>query len=480
MTTHTAPKKRIIIVGAGAFGLSTALYLQRYHKQHVDVLLLDSQPFPSVDSASGNDTSRAIRPDYTDSFYSNLAKDAMHAWSTDPVFSSHYKQSGRLAAAAPGVPFLQRCRETLKTVGLEVEEFGEMDKAQNLKKKFPMLGDVEKLKGWDFYYNPHAGWANPKEAVISAMKEYQALGGKFIGDSKRGKVVDNLIVDGDDNQLAAAITGRIVGVKTADGRAHHAEHVIYAIGSFSTSQKTLLPGLETQIHPTGFAIAHWKLDDPDELKAWLHHPVVDMYHFGYFFPPDPSTHLMKLGLGIMGFTHDHETDDGDTGVGIARANSALAGSSHEGRIPPIAEEGIRWILSHWAPSLAQKKFFDMKMCWDAMTPDGGWLIDNHPQVQGLSVATGGSGHGFKFLPVVGQFICEALNLVQTEAVGSVTPRSTDHRKRQMREKWKWGRKGNLNVKDRRVALQGRPILNVVEHLESDRCHDIDSIIRSRL
>ena len=104
MSAPTSSKKRIIIVGAGAFGLSTALYLQRYHSQHIDVLLLDSQPFPSVNSASGNDTSRAIRPDYADTFYADLGKDAVHAWSTDPVFTKHYKKSGRVAAAAPGVP----------------------------------------------------------------------------------------------------------------------------------------------------------------------------------------------------------------------------------------------------------------------------------------------------------------------------------------------------------------------------------------
>lgn len=312
------------------------------------------------------------------------------------------------------------------------------------------------------------------------MNEYKTLGGKFIGDSRRGNVVDNLIVVGDNNPVAAATKGRIVGVKTVDGHAHHAEHVIYAIGAFSTFQRTLLPGLDTQIYPTGFAVAHWKLDDPGELKAWQDHPVVDMYHFGYFFPPDPFTRLMKLGLGIVGFTHDHQTEQDETGVGIARANSALVGSPDEGRIPAIAEQGIRWVLSRWAPSLAKKQFFDMKICWDAMTPDGGWLIDHHPEIQGLSVATGGSGHGFKFLPIVGQFICEALDLVTVEAAGSFTTGSTDSRKRQMREKWKWGRKANLNVKDRRIVLQGRPILNLVEHLTSESPQKIDSFICSRL
>lgn len=102
----TAQRKRVLVVGAGAFGLSTALYLQRYHKHYVSILLLDSQPFPSVDSASGNDTSRAVRPDYADPFYAVLAKEAIQAWRTDPVFSNHYRESGRVTASAPGVQFV--------------------------------------------------------------------------------------------------------------------------------------------------------------------------------------------------------------------------------------------------------------------------------------------------------------------------------------------------------------------------------------
>jgi glycine/D-amino acid oxidase-like deaminating enzyme len=154
MPSSTTQKKRVVIAGAGAFGLSTALYLQRYHKQNVEVLLLDSQPFPSVNSASGYDTSRAVRPDYADPFYADLGKDAVQAWKTDPVFSGHYRHSGRITAAGPGDPFVQKCRDALKTIGKEVEEFDEANKARKMKERFPMLGDVEKLKGWDFYYNP--------------------------------------------------------------------------------------------------------------------------------------------------------------------------------------------------------------------------------------------------------------------------------------------------------------------------------------
>ncbi|KAK7214124.1 hypothetical protein V2G26_021302 [Clonostachys chloroleuca] len=475
MVSSTAGKHRVLIVGAGAFGVSTALHLQKYCHQYVDVMLLDSQPFPSVDSASGNDTSRQIRMDYTDPFYAELAIEAIHAWSSDPIFKDHFKQCGRVGAVAPGSPYLQKCRETMKALGVNIVEFPEDNKVEGLKKKFPHLGNAQKLKGWDFYYNPYDGWANPHDAIKSAMKEYQAVGGVFIGNPEKGLVVENVLELEDSTTAIRAAGARIVGVRTADGLVHCADRVIYATGSLATYKTNLIPSLGTQIHPTGFAIAHWKLEDAAEVKSWQNHPVVDAYHHGYFFPPDPNG-LMKLGLGIMAFTHDRTSKQGTPDVGIARLNSALVGSPDDGRIPTIAENGIRWVLGQWAPSLAKKKFFSMKICWDAMTPDGGWLIDDHPDIEGLSVAIGGSGHGFKFLPVVGQYICETLD-ISGAAKESEMPKSSDQRRDAMKEKWKWGRLANLGVKDRRIPVQGRPILDVVRYMPPV---DIEGIIHSKI
>lgn len=118
---------------------------------------------------------------------------------------------------------------------------------------------------------------------------------------------------------------------------------------------------------------------------------------------------------------------------------------------------------------------------DALTPDGGWLINHRPEIQGQSVATGGSGHGFKFLPVIGQHICEALDITNAGSeTASFVPPKSPVQKREMRQKWRWGREENLNVKDRRVVLQGRPILDVTQHLQSDAPKSIYRWIRPRL
>ena len=48
------------------------------------------------------------------------------------------------------------------------------------------------------------------------------------------------------------------------------------------------------------------------------------------------------------------------------------------------------------------------MCIYTDTWDGNFLISPHPEVNGLTVATGGSGHGFKFAPVLGGLIADAV------------------------------------------------------------------------
>jgi sarcosine oxidase / L-pipecolate oxidase len=129
-----------------------------------------------------------------------------------------------------------------------------------------------------------------------------------------------------------------------------------------------------------------------EHDVWKDHPVVDLHHHGYFFPPDENG-VMKMGTGIMGFGNGAEQlkdQRGNviSGVATPRKNSSLVGTRDEAAIPREAEEGIRWILSQMAPSLSNKQLFDMKVCWDGMTPDGEWIIDTHPEIKNLVVAIG--------------------------------------------------------------------------------------------
>lgn len=63
---------------------------------------------------------------------------------------------------------------------------------------------------------------------------------------------------------------------------------------------------------------------------------------------------------------------------------------------------------------------------DATTPTHDFLVTPHPHCQGLYVATGGSFHGWKFLPVIGDYIADMMQ-------GSLDPEYAD--------RWAWDKKG---------------------------------------
>lgn len=44
------------------------------------------------------------------------------------------------------------------------------------------------------------------------------------------------------------------------------------------------------------------------------------------------------------------------------------------------------------------------MCYYSDSPDSHWVIDYHPSLPSLLIASGGSGHAYKFLPVIGELI----------------------------------------------------------------------------
>lgn len=75
-----SPPKSILIIGSGVFGLSTTLaLLSREIFKGTDITLLDRLPFPTPDGAS-IDTSRIVRPDYSDPFYASLAALSQEKW----------------------------------------------------------------------------------------------------------------------------------------------------------------------------------------------------------------------------------------------------------------------------------------------------------------------------------------------------------------------------------------------------------------
>jgi sarcosine oxidase/L-pipecolate oxidase len=82
-------EQQIVIIGAGAFGLGTALRLKEEGYKSVTIL---DRSVPPVPDGSSNDISRVIRFDYGDAVYAEIAKEAFHLWKT-PDYQEAFHQT---------------------------------------------------------------------------------------------------------------------------------------------------------------------------------------------------------------------------------------------------------------------------------------------------------------------------------------------------------------------------------------------------
>jgi len=79
------------------------------------------------------------------------------------------------------------------------------------------------------------------------------------------------------------------------------------------------------------------------------------------------------------------------------------------RIPKAKVKELRDSLRAVYPALAEKPFVSTRLCWYNDSVDDDWVIGYHPESQNtLMIATGGSGHAYKFLPVIGRLVADAI------------------------------------------------------------------------
>ncbi|MEE9155018.1 MAG: hypothetical protein V3U38_00115, partial [Gemmatimonadota bacterium] len=69
------------------------------------------------------------------------------------------------------------------------------------------------------------------------------------------------------------------------------------------------------------------------------------------------------------------------------------------------------------PALADAEVVFTRLCLYADTQDEDLWIARDPTREGFSVASGGSGHGFKFAPVLGRLIADAVEGVSNRTLG---------------------------------------------------------------
>ncbi|KAF9268707.1 FAD dependent oxidoreductase [Marasmius fiardii PR-910] len=380
------PESKILIVGAGVFGTSTAYHLLK--RGFTDVTVIDrSDVLPAKDAAS-NDFNRIVRSSYNDPVYSKLAKEAIDSWRNDiEIWGDSYHQSGVLLVQSKGEGnYLQQAYQNDVDQGARVLKLGTDGAVGSTLKE--MVGSEAELNidcgGLVGYLNYDNGWADAGKATAAMISKVKALGGKVI----EGKPVSKLIRK----------DGATTGVECVDGSSFSADLVVLATGSWTPSTFPDL-GLEVKCVATGQCVAIIQLTQ-EEAGAYRDLPVTLNFETGFYSFPPTAEGILKMAFHRAGFTHVVE--------GISTPRTVTSHPENGLSIPKGVVKEFRENLRQVYPDLAQKPFTSTRLCWYNDTPDGNWLIGKHPRDPGLVLATGGSGHAFKFLPVLGRIVADAI------------------------------------------------------------------------
>ena len=412
----------ILIVGSGVFGLSTAHALaQRKEFHDSKITLLERVDFPAPDGSS-IDSSRIVRADYSDGAYAALMAEGQQAWRGDLGADGRYTQSGLAifaddnAIADSDVDFVDSALATVVgKLGLKAgkrEEGGEVEVIENESDARKIMGSTGGLVGRRGYVNWTSGWAHAENAMKYVRQKVEATDRVRF---RTGELTTLLFGDGN----------RVKGVKLSNGESLTAELTVLATGAW-TPKFLDLRGIASA---TGQIMAYIDLTQPEQDRL-AHNPVIISETNGLFIIP-PRNRVLKVARHGYGYANPIEiahpekpTESGEK-ITVSLPRTKL-NDPHMTTLPAEGDRACRGFLTKCIPDLADRPWADTRICWYTDTVDGNWLIDHHPKYDGLFVATGGSGHGYKFLPVIGERIVDVMS-----------GRDRDELGRELRQKWAW-------------------------------------------
>ncbi|KAK6603114.1 hypothetical protein ACHAPC_009197 [Botrytis cinerea] len=381
MPTELTKSSRILIVGGGTWAVSTALHLAR--RGYIDVTILDSYPIPSP-IAAGNDVNKIVEEgsftEGEDDISMILLNKATEGWLNDSVFKPYYHSTGYIVAADTPAALEHIEKRELPD---SMSGFVRITTAEDFRKTMPpgvLTGDFPGWKG--VFKSSGAGWVHARKALESAAKEADRLGVKFITGSPEGSVTSLLYEDGD-----------VLGVKTADGKEHRGDRTILAAGAGADA----LFDFKDQLRPTAWTLGHIKMSE-DETKLYKNLPVLFNIEKGFFMEPDEDNHELKICDEHPGYCNWIKGPDGKI--------RSIPFSKQQ--IPIDSSKRIRQFLLETMPHLADRPLSFARVCWCADTPDRAFLIDTPPGFASLTLAVGGSGHGFMHITSVGGFVVDLM------------------------------------------------------------------------
>jgi glycine/D-amino acid oxidase-like deaminating enzyme len=297
-----------------------------------------------------------------DEIYSRMAQRSLPLW--QELFSERHNlfvKAGILWLAHDGDPYCEATAVTLQRLGVNHEK---LDRDE-LARRYPQitLGQVT----W--------GILEPDSGVLLARRAVQAVAAaaRAIGVDYREAAIEPPTANGP--------------IRTRSGEEIVAGHYVFACGPWLP--KIFPELLGERIYITRQEVIFFGVPPGDDrfnvgvMPCWI-----DFNDLVYALP-----NIEGRGFKLAIDAHGPEFDP-DSGQRVVTASGL---------------EAVREYMAQRVPLLADAPVTETRVCQYENTSSGDFLIDKHPAFDNVWLAGGGSGHGFKHGPAVGEYVAQMLS-----------------------------------------------------------------------
>ncbi len=350
---------RVVVIGAGAFGGWTALWLARRGAQ---VTIIDAWGPGNMRASSGGET-RVIRGSYGDrDIYTRMAARALQLW------AEHEREWGRQFYVPTGAlwmfgqddAFARASAKAMAAEGLPSER----PAMEDARRRWPQI-DFDGVSS--VMFEPRAGYLLARQSCAHVVDRARSLGAAF--------------------RLAAARpfepTGSMSRLALEDGGSVPADIFVFACGPWLGR---LFP-----------AAVGPRVRASRQATMYFGTPAGDTrFHEGSL--PVWVDFRERLIYGIPGNAH--------RGFKVADDTPGPDFDPTSGERETTATEvaDARAFLRRRFPSLAGAPLLGTEVCQYQNSPDSHFIVDRHPAASNVWIVGGGSGHGFKMGPALGEMV----------------------------------------------------------------------------
>ncbi len=359
--SELADSADIVIVGGGCVGCSVAFNAAKL-QQGLRIILVERQ---HVGWGTTGKSTAIVRQHYSNPVTAEMALESLKVFENFPQQvggDAGFKRTGFVLAVGPGdLDSLKKNVDMQRKIGIEtsIVEPGELEKLQP-------GANVKDIAAAAF--EPRSGYADPAATTKSFAEAAEKLGVEIVERTRVLKILSS--------------GGKVKGVRTESGEII-GERVVNATNVWASQ---VMPEGHSKLPIRVLREQNCMFVRPREFTTTL--TVWGDFLNGIYFRPEGNDRLVVGSLE----SNLPELDDPDYCEGVDYETVMSYSQKLFNRFPAMAQG--RWERGWSGP-------YDV-------TPDWHPILDESPEIKGLYIAAGFSGHGFKLSPVVGQLMAQLI------------------------------------------------------------------------